>query len=205
MAIIVVKGAARKLLNRAPIRLDDPRSLFKRDKIRTPTDIYNDFLQPSIRTFANSLGAKAIAHAKKTHEFTNRTGALQSSMKWESRELGPGLIEVAITAGGLGRVLFSRRVGKRKTKSQGLTATGKERRIPRRGESVVRIGKTSSGTILIEKARRGALRRGDVIHVNYAVKVEMRGFSVLKNTANLYGRLAGKMWARALKGSTAKL
>lgn len=205
MATIVVSGAARKLLKRLPIRLDDPRVLFRRDKIRTPTDIYNKFIQPSLDTFANSLGAKAIAHAKKTHEFQNRTGALEDSMKWFIRSPSRDRRDVEITAGGEGQVQFSRRIGKRQTKRLGLTTKGRERTISRRGRIILRQGETSGGTTILEKSGIQRLRRGDVIHVDYAVKVERRGFSVLKNTANLYGRLAAKMWARALNDSTKRL
>lgn len=205
MATIVVSGAGLKLLNRLPIRLDSPRALFKRDKLRTPTDVYNKFIQPSLDTFANSLGAKAINHAKKTHEFQNRTGALQDSMRWNIKSPSRDRRDVEITAGGLGRVLFPRRISSRRTRSQGLTATGQQRSISRRGRIVTRIGVTSAGTVLIAKSGTQRLRKGDVRHVDYAVKVERRGFSVLKNTANLYGRLAGKMWARALNNSTKRL
>lgn len=205
MATIVVSGAARKLLKRLPIRLDDPRSLFRRDKLRTPTDVYKQFIQPSLDTFANSLGAKAIFHAKKTHEFQNRTGALESSMRWNVKAPTRDRRDVEITAGGLGQVQFSRRTGRRRTKRLGLTTKGRERTISRRGKIVTRVGATSGGTVFIEKSRRQQLRKGDVIHVDYAVKVERRGFSVLKNTANLYGRLTAKMWARALNNSTKRL
>jgi len=205
MATIVVSGAARKLLDRAPIRLDNPRALFKRDKLRTPLDVYNKFIQPSIDTFANSLGAKAINHAKKTHEFQNRTGALEDSMRWNVKAPTEDRRDVEITAGGLGRVQFSRRTGKRRTNKLGLTATGQQRTISRRGKIITRIGATTAGTVLIEKSETRRLRKGDVRHVDYAVDVERRGFSVLKNTANLYSRLTAKMWARALKGATKRL
>ena len=205
MATIVLQGAAQKLINRAPIRLDDPRQLFKRDKRRTVTDIYKQFIQPEIDTFANSLGAKVINHAKKTHQFNNRTGALEDSMRWNIKSPSPDRRDIEVTAGGLGRVQFSRRTGKRRTSRLGLTATGQQRTISRRGRVITRIGVTSSGTVLLGRSGRRRLRKGDVIYVDYAVKVERRGFSVLKNTVALYSRLTAKMWAKQLKQSTKKV
>lgn len=202
---VVVSGASSSLRDRAPIRLGDPKALFKRDKRRTMQDVYRDFIQPELDTFANSLGAKAINHAKKTHEFQNRTGALEDSMRWNIKAPDVDRRDVEITAGGVGRVQFSKRTSSRRTNRLGLTPGGRQRTIRRRGRAITGIGADSSGNVFLQKSERRGLRKGEVIHVDYAVKVERRGFSVLKNTANLYGRLAAKMWARALKRSTGKL
>ena len=53
--------------------------------------------------------------------------------------------------------------------------------------------------------KRGALGKGDVIDVDYAVHVEKKGFSVLIGTITRYRQLIPNILYKALKAATGRI
>lgn len=174
---------------------------FIRTHNRTVNDVFRNFIKPSLETLAHDMGAKTIHRAKTRHDYQNRTGALESSKRWKVRKLRGGKdFEIDITAGGIGRVQFSRRDSVRATRAKGFTPTGQSRRIPRRGRVA-----SGDANARVRQSERRALKRGDRIVVNYARAVEKRGYSVLKEAVNWARHKLGKSMANFLKTGIARL
>lgn len=175
----------------------DPKSLFTRQHNRTAEDVFNKFIAPELQVLASDIGQKLIHDAKHTHGFENRTGALEDSMRWNVlNEVGKTSVEVM--AGGYGRVQFPKRDSSRLTKQKGLTATGKTRQIRRRGKVVTDLDP-------FEQSERRGLKKGEVILVNYAKFVEMKGYSVLIESVNRFRERIPRMMRAFLSGKTARI
>lgn len=148
---------------------------FVRVKKRTVKDIFAKHIQPRIMAQMNTLGNNIALEARKNHTFTNRTGALESSISWTPPVIKGHRYVMTVFAGGWASAKFAFNFGKRKLSN-----------VKRRNYRY-------------QRGKRFAVQRGQGLYVNYAPFVERRGFSVLKNAIVKYRRMGVAIMGRALK------
>jgi len=124
---------------------------FQRLKNRSMRQFFQESIQPRQVALLTGAVQKVGVEAKREHTYRNRTGALETSIRWQGAKIVADDIMAEISAGGTSKVRFAFDFTRRRT-------TGKKRRNRRAGKNV---------------------RRGDAIDVNYAGYVEKHGFTVL--------------------------
>lgn len=148
----------------------------KRLKNRSMTQFYRDVIQHRQRAELTSAVQKIGVEAKRQHTYQNRTGALESSIRWVPAMIKGDIVEAAVSAGGFSTVRFA-------TDITTFRQTGKRVRNRR----VVLM----QGLI--------AVRRGHAVFVDYARAVEKRGYSVLTDFVNRAKGTLRKVFGPSLK------
>ncbi len=146
-----------------------------RVKKRGIMDIHNTAIRPRIIATMNQLGQAIVFDAQRTHEFKNRTGALEASMAWTFPEYKLNRYTMIIAAGGWSRAKFSFDYGRRKE-------FGVKRKNAR-----------------YQRKQRFNPRRGQGLFVNYAPFVERAGYSVLSKSVERYRRKSIRILGHGLK------
>lgn len=123
---------------------------FQRLKNRTMTQFFQESILPRQVALLTDAVQKTGVEAKREHSYRNRTGALESSIRWMGAQIVGEEVRAEISAGGPSKVRFAFDVTKR--------GAGSRRRNRRDAMAV---------------------RRGQRVNVNYAKYVEGYGYTVL--------------------------
>jgi len=123
---------------------------FQRLKNRSMRQFFQESIQPRQVALLTGAVQKVGVEAKREHTYRNRTGALETSIRWQGARIVADDVMAEISAGGPSTARFAFDVTRR--------GAGKRRRNRRERQNV---------------------RRGGAIDVNYAGYVEKYGYSVL--------------------------
>lgn len=141
-----------------PKGLPTPLALVRRTRHRTLQEYFFNFIRPRQEMFLNDFVQQVGVAAKREHTYRNRTGALEGSVAWEKASIVGDTIRAAIQAGGPSKVRFAIDITTRR-------------------ETKRRVRNIRGGL---------AVRRGQIVFVNYASPVEKRGYTVLTSFVKRY-------------------
>lgn len=74
--------------------------IFERLKNRTMRDYYNQIIQPRQVLLLTDAVQKTGVEAKREHTYRNRTGALETSVRWQGAKVAKDFVQAEISAGG---------------------------------------------------------------------------------------------------------
>lgn len=123
---------------------------FQRLKNRSMRQFFQESIQPRQQALLTGAVQKVGVEAKREHTYRNRTGALETSIRWQVATIVADDVRAEISAGGPSTARFAFDLTARRA--------GKRRRNRRERQNV---------------------RRGGALYVNYAGYVERHGYSVL--------------------------
>ena len=125
--------------------------VFERLKNRSLKDYYKQIIQPRQAVLLTDALQKTGVAAKREHTYQNRTGALETSIRWQPAKILPAAVQGEISAGGPSTARWAFDV----------TA----RRVEHRRRRNRRAGRN--------------LKAGGAVYVNYAGFVENKKYTVL--------------------------
>lgn len=151
---------------------------FVRKKNRSAMDIYKTAVTPRISAALNTIASNIVRHARRNHEFKNRTGALEYSISWVPPvRKSNGQWTTVIFAGGQSQIRFVFDATLRRE-----TGVKKRNVIYRTTFSPLSSIRSSfTGSVKLNR-RKVPTKRGASIYVIYAPFVEAKGYSVLKKS-----------------------
>lgn len=140
---------------------------FQRLKNRSMRQFFQESILPRQVALLTDAVQKTGVEAKREHTYRNRTGALESSIRWQGATIVADEVRAEISAGGPSAARFAFDVTRRRE-------SGKRRR---------------------NRRERVAVRRGQQVSVNYAKYVEGHGYTVLtrfvRNNRLLFAKALG--------------
>lgn len=124
--------------------------VFERLKKRTMADYYKNVIQPRQVLLLTDAVQKTGVEAKREHTYRNRTGALETSVRWQGAKIVTDFVQAEVSAGGPSTARYA------------FDFTARREGFRRRN-----------------RRNRRDVKRGGAVYVNYAGFVERNKYRVL--------------------------
>ena len=153
---------------------------FKRKHNRTAEDIYRNTIRPRLPMALDIAAQKIVFHARRNHNYENRSGALENSISWVPAKRIGNKVRSIVMAGGEAKALFKYVI-----------------------DTVFYYDE--QGRLRVFKPKNPkVINKGQEVNVDYAVFVERKGLNVLKHSVEKFRHLIAKVMGVNLKHKKSK-